>query len=40
MLRPDSALQKTGLFIRFLLSPEGQRIFADLGYYPVIPGSP
>ncbi len=27
-------------FIRFLLSPEGQRIFAELGYYPVIPGSP
>ncbi|WP_152607412.1 extracellular solute-binding protein, partial [Thermus sp. 2.9] len=27
-------------FLRFLLSPEAQRIFAERGYYPVMPQSP
>ncbi|BDG20284.1 ABC transporter substrate-binding protein (plasmid) [Thermus thermophilus] len=27
-------------FLRFLLSPEGQRIFAERGYYPVMPDAP
>lgn len=32
--------QEAERFLRFLLSPEGQRVFAERGYYPVIPGSP
>ncbi|MGC8967973.1 MAG: ABC transporter substrate-binding protein [Thermus sp.] len=28
------------LFLRFLLSPEAQRIFAERGYYPVMPDAP
>ncbi|GAB5602354.1 ABC transporter substrate-binding protein [Thermus sp. FJN-A] len=27
-------------FLRFLLSPEAQRLFAERGYYPVMPGAP
>jgi iron(III) transport system substrate-binding protein len=27
-------------FLRFLLSPTAQRIFAERGYYPVMPGAP
>ncbi|PZA05995.1 MULTISPECIES: ABC transporter substrate-binding protein [unclassified Meiothermus] len=27
-------------FLRFLLSPEGQRVFAERGYYPVMPDAP
>ena len=27
-------------FLRFLLSPEAQAIFAERGYYPVMPGAP
>lgn len=27
-------------FLNFLLSPEAQRIFAERGYYPVMPGAP
>lgn len=27
-------------FLHFLLSPEAQRIFAERGYYPVMPGAP
>ncbi|GLV48474.1 ABC transporter substrate-binding protein [Thermus sp. LT1-2-5] len=29
-----------GQFLRFLLSPEAQRLFAERGYYPVMPQSP
>jgi iron(III) transport system substrate-binding protein len=27
-------------FLLFLLSPEAQRLFAERGYYPVMPGAP
>lgn len=29
-----------GRFLRFLLSPEAQRIFVERGYYPVMPDAP